>query len=156
MTSSSDVFYCFFIDCTLYCDKLLFLFVLWCYWEAEGLLYQQSPSNKDLYCTLFMKQHLINKGQVRKELEWRGWRPNCTTYRKFDFNEFVANILRHFWPPRLWRLLEAKNIISRRTLWHFNSTFGSSHSASSAYQRFTKKWDQLWLSASIQPPYLEF
>ena len=55
----------------------------------------------------------------------------------------------HFWPPRLWRLLEAKNIISRRTLWHFNSMFGSSHSASSAYQRFTKKLDQLWLSASI-------
>ena len=33
--------------------------------------------------------------------------------------------------------------------------FSSSCSASSAYQRF-KKWDQLWLSASIQPPYLEF
>ena len=50
----------------------------------------------------------------------------------------------------------AKDIISRCTLWHFNSTFESSLSASSAYQRFTKKWDQLWLSASIQPPYLEF
>ena len=24
----------------------------------------------------------------------------------------------HFWPPRLWRVLEAKNIISRCTLWH--------------------------------------
>ena len=57
--------------------------------------------------------------------------------------------------PRLWRLLKAK-IISGHTLWHFNSTFASSQSASSAYQRFTKKSDQLWLSASIQPPYLEF
>ena len=27
--------------------------------------------------------------------------------------------------------------------------FCSSHSATSAYQRFTNKWDQLWLSASI-------
>ena len=34
-------------------------------------------------------------------------------------------------------------------------TFSSSHSTSSAYQRFTKQWDQLWLSASIQPPYLK-
>ena len=46
-------------------------------------------------------------------------------------------------------LIKAKNIISQHTLWHFNSTFGSSLSASSAYQRFNKKWDQLWLSASI-------
>ena len=45
-----------------------------------------------------------------------------------------------------WRLLEAKNIISWCTLWHFNSRFGSSHSDSSAYQRFNQKWDQLWLS----------
>ena len=52
----------------------------------------------------------------------------------------------------IW-LLEAKNIISRCTLWH--SMFGLSHSASFAYQRF-KKWNQLWLSASIQLPYLEF
>ena len=29
-------------------------------------------------------------------------------------------------------------------------------STSSAYQWFTKKGDQLWLSASTQPPYLEF
>ena len=41
-----------------------------------------------------------------------------------------------------------ENIISRRTLWHFNSMFGSSHSASSAYQRLTKN--------DSQPPYLEF
>ena len=34
---------------------------------------------------------------------------------------------------------KAKNIIYRRTLWHCNSMFGSSHSAISAYQRFTKK-----------------
>ena len=39
---------------------------------------------------------------------------NHTSYRKFYFNEFVANVLHdNFWPPRLWRLLEAKNIISR-------------------------------------------
>ena len=37
-------------------------------------------------------------------------------------------------------MLEAKNIISRRTLWH--STFGSSHSASSACQRFRRKSNQ--------------
>ena len=41
------------------------------------------------------------------------------------------------------------------TLWHFNSMFCPSHSASSAYQKkkkviqmFTNKWDQ--------PPYLKF
>ena len=62
----------------------------------------------------------------------------------------------HFWPSRLWRLLEARNIISWRTLWHFNSMFGSSLRASSAYQRLTKKFHQLWPSASIQPAYLEF
>ena len=55
----------------------------------------------------------------------------------------------HFWSLRLWRLIVVKNIIYRRTLWHFNSTFGSSLSASSAYQRFTKKCDQLWLAASM-------
>ena len=60
-----------------------------------------------------------------------------------------------FLPLRLWRLIKAKNIISRCTLWHFNSMFGSSLSASSAYQRFTNKWNQLCFSASIQPPYLE-
>ena len=43
----------------------------------------------------------------------------------------------HFLPLRLWRLIEAKNIIYQRTLWHFNSTFSSSLSARSAYQRFT-------------------
>ena len=74
---------------------------------------------------------------VRKCLAW---------YHGYDY----------FWPPRLWRLLEAKEIISRRTLWHFNSTFSSSLSASSAYPQFTNKFYQLWLSASIQPPYLEF
>ena len=46
--------------------------------------------------------------------------------------QFVANALItwvwSFWPLRLWRLLEAKNIIYRCTLW---------------------QWDQLWLSASI-------
>ena len=35
-------------------------------------------------------------------------------------------------------LIEAKNIIYWRTLWHLNSTFSSSLSASSAYHRFTK------------------
>ena len=36
-----------------------------------------------------------------------------------------------FWPPRLWRLLEAKNVICWRILWHFNSTFSLSHSVQS-------------------------
>ena len=67
---------------------------------------------------------------------------NHTSHTKVYFNELVANVLHdnmdnHFWLLRLWRLIEAKNIISRCTLWHFNSTFGSSLNASSAYQRFT-------------------
>ena len=41
------------------------------------------------------------------------------------------------------------NLLSRRTLWHFTSTFGSSLSTSSAYQRFTKTFYQLWLSAEF-------
>ena len=40
-----------------------------------------------------------------------------------------------------------KHHISTHTL-AFDSMFSASHSANSAYQRF-KKWDQLWLSASI-------
>ena len=57
------------------------------------------------------------------------WLWNHTSYTKVYFNEFVANafvILVHanFWPPRLWGLLEAKNIISQCKLCHFNSTFG--------------------------------
>ena len=84
-------------------------------------------------------------------------RPNHTSYRKFYFNEFVANVLRDNIDMIISEVVEAiKGIISRRTLLNFNSTLVSSHSASSAYQRFTKKWDQIWLSASIQPPYLEF
>ena len=66
-----------------------------------------------------------------------------TSYRKFNFNEFVANVLCDNMGMiilRLWRLLEAKNIISRCTLWNFNSTFSSSLSASYAYQRFTTEF----------------
>ena len=37
----------------------------------------------------------------------------------------------------IWRLIQAKHIIYRRTLWHFNSTFDSSVSPSTAYQIFT-------------------
>ena len=61
-----------------------------------------------------------------------------------------------FWPMRLRRLREAKYIRHWRTRWHFNSSFHSSLSARCAYQRFAKKWDLLWFSASIQPPYLKF
>ena len=34
--------------------------------------------------------------------------------------------------------------MEQRTLWHFSSMFGSSLSASSVYQTFTKKWDQIY------------
>ena len=40
--------------------------------------------------------------------------------------------------------------------WHFDIKLGSSLSAGSAYQRFKNHFYHLWLSASIQPPYLEF
>ena len=80
-------------------------------------------------------------------LEQMIWLWNHASHTKVHFNECVANVgHNHLGPPRLWRLLEAKNIISWRTLWHFNSTFGSSLSASSAYLRFTIK---LSLSASF-------
>jgi hypothetical protein len=50
----------------------------------------------------------------------------------------------------MWGCLEVVEAVrgqkSWSLLWHFNSTFGSSQSASSANQRFTKKWDQIWLS----------
>ena len=39
------------------------------------------------------EQNLFNKTGPFG-LERRGWRPNPTTYRKFDFNEFVANVFR--------------------------------------------------------------
>ena len=66
-------------------------------------------------------------------LEQMIWLWKHTSHTKVYFNEFVANALHgpdHFW---LCRLLEAKNTLA----------FGLSHSASSTYQRFTKKWDQL-------------
>ena len=52
-------------------------------------------------------------------------------------------------PPYCGGCWRPKNIISRLTLWNINSTFCPSLSDSSAYQRFTKKFYQLWLSASI-------
>ena len=90
---------------------------------------------------------------------WRIWLWNHTSHTKVSMNLLQMSCMItwtwSFWPPRLWRLLLAKNIISWCILWHFNSVFSSSLSASSAYQRFTKKFYQLRLSASIQPPYLK-
>ncbi len=46
-------------------------------------------------------------------MEWRGWRPNRASYRKFDFNEFVANVLRDnmgskkIQPPTSKKIFEA-------------------------------------------------
>ena len=57
------------------------------------------------------------------------------------FNKFVQNLLGGNTDMIISDLrgyggcyVEAKNTISRRTLWHFKPMFGSSHSASSAYQ----------------------
>ena len=41
----------------------------------------------------------------------------------------------YFWPTWLCRLLEAKDVIESAHFGTLNSTFGSSHSASSAYQK---------------------
>ena len=77
------------------------------------------------------------------------WLWNHTSHTKVYVNEFVANVL----PDYMGMIIfdhrgcggwEAKNIVSRWTLWHFNSTLGLS-----APKRFTKKFYQLWLSASI-------
>ena len=93
-----------------------------------------SPETSSHYLIL-----LINKRHGNWTLEQTIWLWNPTSHTKFYFNEFVANVFRDNMGmiisdlPRLWQLLEAKNIISWCTLWHFNSTFGSSHSASSAY-----------------------
>ena len=88
-------------------------------------------------------------------LSYQASRPNHTSHRKFCFYEFVANVLCDHMGMIIFDLrgcggcYSPKNIISQRAPWHFNSIFGSSYSASSAYQIF-KKWDQLWLSASIR------
>ena len=68
---------------------------------------------------------------------------NHTSYIKFNFNEFVASVLRDNMGMKILtsEVVEAvggQKIISWRTLWHLNSMFGSSLSASSAYQRFKK------------------
>ena len=64
----------------------------------------------------------------------------------------------YFWPPWLWMLLEAKNVIGSANFGTLtqplNSTFGSSHSDSSAYQKKCSPINEI--SSSFQPPYLEF
>ena len=56
------------------------------------------------------------------------WLWNHKSYRKFDFNESVANVLHDYMGMIIFDLwcCEAKNIISWRTLCHSNSLFGSS------------------------------
>ena len=74
---------------------------------------------------------------------------------KFNFNEFVANVLRDnmgmiiydFWG--CGGCQRPKTSYLGCTLWRFNSTLGSSLSTSSAYQRFTTKWNQFQLPFSL-------
>ena len=67
-------------------------------------------------------------------------RPNHKSYRKFDTNEYVQNSLccnMGMIILDLYGNMEAvrgQKRYSECTLWHLKPTFGSSHSASSAYQ----------------------
>jgi hypothetical protein len=105
-------------------------------------------------CIIIIKRHDSQK------LEPTIWLWNYTSHTKVSFIEFVANALRDNMSMIIFDLWGCGSCERPKTSYldaHFgNSTFGSSHSTSSAYQRFNKKWDQLWLSASIQSPYLEF
>ena len=104
-----------------------------------------------------LPQYLINNGSWTL-LEQTIWLWNHTSYTKVYFNEFVANVLCDnmgmiiFWPPRFWRLLEAKNIVSLHTLWHFKSMFSSSLSASFTYKDSPRNE----ITYDLQPPYLKF
>ena len=65
--------------------------------------------------------------------------PNHTSYRKFYFNEFVANILRDKMGMIIFDLRGCGGCQKPKTSYigaHLGSMFGSSHSTSSAYQRF--------------------
>ena len=75
------------------------------------------------------------------------WLWNHTSHTKVYFYEIVANVLRDNMGMIIFDLrgcegcaVRDKNIISRHTLWHFNSKFNSCLSPSSAYPRFTKKF----------------
>ena len=59
---------------------------------------------------------------------------------------FVITWAKSFLTSEVVEAVRGQKIISWRTLWHFNSTFSSSLSASSAYQRFTKKSSVMTLS----------
>ena len=79
---------------------------------------------------------------VLRLLSYPASHPNHTSYRKFYFNEFVANVL----PDNMCKIIfefrgcgGCQMPKKDRTLWHFNSTFSSSYSASFAYQKKQKQ-----------------
>ena len=104
--------------------------------------------------------NLINKRYGSLTMQQMIWLWNHTSYRKFNFNEFVANVLRDNMGMIIFDLWGCGGCYRPKTSYlgaHFGTStqFGSSLSNTSAYRRFTKKSYKLWISASIQPIYLE-
>ena len=83
-------------------------------------------------------------------LEQTIWLWNHTSHTKVYFNEFVPNVLRDNMGMIIFDLqvfegfeMPKASYVSGCTLWHFNSTFSSPLSTSSAYKRFTKKFSSV-------------
>ena len=77
-----------------------------------------------------------------------------------EVGQYIPTVVHTVWELQLWtkEIVEGILVLREATVLHFGTLTQShpSHSASSAYQKLTKKLDQLWLSATIKPPYLEF
>ena len=86
------------------------------------------------------QQYLINIFPGSRILEQKASQPNHTSHRKVQFYEFVQIFCVVTWAQSflssvVMEAVRGQKHDSERTLWHFNSTFGSSHSASSAYKK---------------------
>ena len=86
-------------------------------------------------------------------LEQTIWLWNHTSHTKVYFNEFFAKVLLDNMGMIIFDL---QNIISRRTLWHFNSKFGSSPQCQFCLTKIHQEIFISYDSATIQPQYLEF
>ena len=125
------------------------------FWCAAGFYVTESRHNCGLANTLSCGDAntiLINKRHDR----WFGCETIHHTQKFTSMNLLqITCVIPWAWSFLTCKVVEAVRGQKHHILAH-TLALGSSQSASSAYQRFTKKWDQIWLSASIQLQKLEF
>ena len=129
--------------------------------SSQNFITKTSHKKLQLLCwktmlLLHTDPNLIDKSIGNRTFEQTIWLWNHTSHTKNTSMNLLQMPCVITWS---WSFLTSKVVKAVRGQKHhilaytFNSTFGSFYSASSAYQRFTRKWDQLWLSASIWPPF---